>query len=838
MARQAGVTVQDYQVKLEANPQSLVFSRLADGFRKKGEIQQAISICTQGLQLHPDYVTGRVILGRCFLEQEKLKEAIAEFVRVVDLDRRNQVAIKMIADIFVRQGMKEKAGDLYACLLGMDPENQSLLKLAQANPGNGEKNIRRILGIASGAPISIESEESVQLVPHVSADTIIDADKTMRMDIVSRQPEGRLGDAAELGEMLVKTQKFDTEELNTAADIGDSYRVTETISDKPAKEIDQITGDDVSSRMEMIFGEEDAPKTEAGLESATLPSESMDVVPDMMPEDLGKKVSDDTVAGPLDTKESIAAPVVSGSDITSRIEQLFGDETLPAKPEASVSGPPESPEPRVQDEKQGEIESLSGKDVTDRLNEMFSDSDPSSLTGPLAEIGKLLDLHMPSIDKEEPTVPGSEMHDDLTTEPVNVGALTPGSPQIDEQEIVRGETPEAVSGDDIALRLETIFNEEEKQEEATDAGAITVSEDSETHPEEDTRFPVEIHDQPIVISGDISDTDIHDQGEATLFGTETMAEDLGRPEPAETISAGPSTVAQPEAEIDDAVEQEEQPEMSGDDVVGRLEELFSEDLAKDGGLESIPEGEKDDGDVNQGFYTMSGENAQTAASDEGLLSELDKSDSEDQEKEYSGTMRGSEDKTVLMDQDGGDLTLAVAEDETIMADSQARLPEQPALRVTAEPAADSDDDVVVSEATQIRLPASDQMAPPPEADEDTVTQYSIPNHVLTPTLADIYYQQGQPKLALQIYNRLLEADPDNERIAQRVREIERACAAAERETAETSVLDSEKKRTIAPRLEPVEQPPTQRKTPGGAAGKPLAGVRIKKIYKNRRKKNK
>jgi tetratricopeptide (TPR) repeat protein len=278
--------------------------------------------------------------------------------------------------------------------------------------------------------------------------------------------------------------------------------------------------------------------------------------------------------------------------------------------------------------------------------------------------------------------------------------------------------------------------------------------------------------------------------------------------------------------------------MSGDDVVGRLEELFSEDLAKDGGLESIPEGEKDDGDVNQGFYTMSGENAQTAASDEGLLSELDKSDSEDQEKEYSGTMRGSEDKTVLMDQDGGDLTLAVAEDETIMADSQARLPEQPALRVTAEPAADSDDDVVVSEATQIRLPASDQMAPPPEADEDTVTQYSIPNHVLTPTLADIYYQQGQPKLALQIYNRLLEADPDNERIAQRVREIERACAAAERETAETSVLDSEKKRTIAPRLEPVEQPPTQRKTPGGAAGKPLAGVRIKKIYKNRRKKNK
>ena len=52
----------------------------------------------------------------------------------------------------------------------------------------------------------------------------------------------------------------------------------------------------------------------------------------------------------------------------------------------------------------------------------------------------------------------------------------------------------------------------------------------------------------------------------------------------------------------------------------------------------------------------------------------------------------------------------------------------------------------------------------------------IPDHVLTPTLADIYLQQGQPKLALTIYRRLLEKKPDNEKLEARVKEIERALA--------------------------------------------------------------
>jgi tetratricopeptide (TPR) repeat protein len=863
MSRQAEVSVQFYQEKLEANSQSLVFSRLADCYRKKGEIQQAIGVCMQGLQIHPDYVTGRVILGRCYLEQEKLKEATAEFVRVVELDRRNQVAVKMIADLYARQGMKEKAGDLYAYLLRMDPENQSLARLSQQNRGNGETNVLRILGIAQQSqmvsfPDGSEQEAAPPLPPEASQtsfDTIVDADKTIQMDYVSKQPEGRINDTAQLGEMLIKTQKFDAEELNAAPEAA-SYRVEETISDIGAPGApqagsvgDAITGDDVSSRMSMIFGEEGA-----GLEAAPPSDEAMAIVPD---DTEVRAVRDDTVAADsLAGKETAAAPVVSGSDITSRIEQLFGDEgnTAPGTGVLSDFTQPYTPQSAPAPEVEATVgvseapqlgqttlrKDISGDDVTQRLNEMFSDSSTDSIAEPLAEIGRMLDQHAPAIDEIEPTQAGSEMHDDLPTESIVLSATAAADGPLDVPELVHGESTAAISGDDIALRLETIFEEGERTEEAS-ASAAAAPEDTaareesfpaalpETRPEEDTRPPVEVSDHAIVIGGDLSDTDIHDVGEATLFGAETLTES-STVQDEENVPVAETD--EEEMNIDDAVPQDEHPEMSGDDVVGRLDELFSDTLLGSGDAESIPEGDRDDDVVNQGFYTMSGENAQTAASEDTLLSELDKSENEGIRKDAADIASEAVDRTEIMDQDGGDVTLAAIEEETILSDQgeQAAQPvaEMPQVR-GASP--EDSDDVVVDGATQISLPTADE---PVLADADAEAQYSIPDHVLTPTLADIYYQQGQPKLALQIYNRLLEADPDNDSLAKRIQQIKDYLAS--QESGETAMMDSERKNPAPIRPETTEEPAPVRKKADNNR-KPLSGVRIKKVFKSRIKKS-
>jgi hypothetical protein len=94
----------------------------------------------------------------------------------------------------------------------------------------------------------------------------------------------------------------------------------------------------------------------------------------------------------------------------------------------------------------------------------------------------------------------------------------------------------------------------------------------------------------------------------------------------------------------------------------------------------------------------------------------------------------------------------------------------------------------------------------------------IPDHVLTSTLADIYCQQGQSQLALTIYRRLAKKDPGNERIMQRISEIE-AIVAQGIEAAQAQE----------------KQPGTMKKTrsqrvvvPEQEDRRPLAGVRIKK----------
>jgi len=155
------MSVQRLENKLKIKPNSLVFSRLADSYRKSGDVQQAIAICSRGLELHPDYVTGRIILGRCYLEQENFNDAIKEFTQVCRLDRHNQIAIKMLADVFSKQGMEEKAGDLYNLLFKMDPENPSLEHLITVFKGSDKSNLYEILGV---------EESAVQTAPIVEED--------------------------------------------------------------------------------------------------------------------------------------------------------------------------------------------------------------------------------------------------------------------------------------------------------------------------------------------------------------------------------------------------------------------------------------------------------------------------------------------------------------------------------------------------------------------------------------------------------------------------------------------------------------------------------------------
>jgi tetratricopeptide (TPR) repeat protein len=97
--------------KLEArfrdNPKGRNFAPLADAYRKAGLIDNAIDLCQNGLQLHPDYVSAHIVYARCLIDKKDDTAAQGVFKKVLELDRENIIALRALAELADRNGRFE-----------------------------------------------------------------------------------------------------------------------------------------------------------------------------------------------------------------------------------------------------------------------------------------------------------------------------------------------------------------------------------------------------------------------------------------------------------------------------------------------------------------------------------------------------------------------------------------------------------------------------------------------------------------------------------------------------------------------------------------------------------
>lgn len=106
------------------NPEGRTFAPLADAYRKAGDVPRALEILKTGLQLHPDYLSASIVLGRCQLDLGDLPSAEAAFRRVLDLDKENVIAIKALADITERQARFDESEHWLNYLISIDSGNE------------------------------------------------------------------------------------------------------------------------------------------------------------------------------------------------------------------------------------------------------------------------------------------------------------------------------------------------------------------------------------------------------------------------------------------------------------------------------------------------------------------------------------------------------------------------------------------------------------------------------------------------------------------------------------------------------------------------------------------
>lgn len=136
--------IEEYSRRLVRDPHSLVFAQLADAYRRHNMLDEAVETCLQGLRIHPDYVSARLVLGRAYRQKNMLDEAKAEFLKVLEVNPDHVLVRNFLADIYLQEGEYVQAKEEYEKVLSIDPEN------ATAREGLSEVNTRLATLAAEG----------------------------------------------------------------------------------------------------------------------------------------------------------------------------------------------------------------------------------------------------------------------------------------------------------------------------------------------------------------------------------------------------------------------------------------------------------------------------------------------------------------------------------------------------------------------------------------------------------------------------------------------------------------------------------------------------------------
>jgi tetratricopeptide (TPR) repeat protein len=117
--------IEDLRRRIQRDPASIAFAQLAEELRRAHEFEESVSVCRAGLEIHPEYLSARVTLGRALIELNQLDDAQSELERVLKSAPENLAALRGLGEIHQRRGEMREALAQYRAALALarnDPE--------------------------------------------------------------------------------------------------------------------------------------------------------------------------------------------------------------------------------------------------------------------------------------------------------------------------------------------------------------------------------------------------------------------------------------------------------------------------------------------------------------------------------------------------------------------------------------------------------------------------------------------------------------------------------------------------------------------------------------------
>ncbi|MGE0762004.1 MAG: tetratricopeptide repeat protein [Bdellovibrionales bacterium] len=123
--------VEKYQLMLQSDPKAKIFAPLAEAYRRMGLIDEGIQVCLKGLSYHPSFASGRVALGRLYLDKENPALAAEQLQQAVELSPENILAQGLLGETYLKLRRPKEALAAFKMLMFLSPTDEKALKMVR-----------------------------------------------------------------------------------------------------------------------------------------------------------------------------------------------------------------------------------------------------------------------------------------------------------------------------------------------------------------------------------------------------------------------------------------------------------------------------------------------------------------------------------------------------------------------------------------------------------------------------------------------------------------------------------------------------------------------------------
>jgi tetratricopeptide (TPR) repeat protein len=121
--------VERYKQMLAEDPQSRAFAPLAEAHRKAGRLEEAIKVARAGLEVHPGYSGGLIVLGRALYEKGELDNAVEVLQKAVTETPDNYLGQKFLGKVLMDKGESKGALRALEAANLLSPEDEEVSRL-------------------------------------------------------------------------------------------------------------------------------------------------------------------------------------------------------------------------------------------------------------------------------------------------------------------------------------------------------------------------------------------------------------------------------------------------------------------------------------------------------------------------------------------------------------------------------------------------------------------------------------------------------------------------------------------------------------------------------------